>query len=355
MVVGQHGSGHRRRTRQVTGRAEEIARPGRGVEHVVRVGHAVAVAVLAPVPTRARQELHRTHRAVPRRVTVPRAAVAVRDHGRPRRRPVQCDADDPATRVAVGVDAPAVCVPGLDPPDPREEPPRQMAGGLARRQVGLRLAVRGEHADGYASRPVGHSRAPGQRVRGVGLYGGRVRRRAGCASVGAGTTRVRRRRAGRRRPLHERPLRSAVVEPDGSLAAGPLRQHHGGSGLWRRRLGASRIWHRHRGRQRERTEAADEKGREHDGAGGARRRHAVGDPEGAGRKRLDLRHRGLNRHRPVRYPDHSQPSHRCPCRCSSSGGLPLPALTSSLPDIDGHHRTTGSRSSLRFRAIGPVR
>jgi len=321
VVVSQHGLSHRRGTRQVTGRAEEVARSGRGIEDVVRVGHAVAVPVLAPVPPRAGQELHRTDRPVPRRVAVPRAAVAVRDHGRARRRPVQRDADDPAAGVAVGVDASAVCVPGLDPPDTREEPPRQMAGGLARRQVGLRLAVRGEHGDGYAGRPVGHSGAARQGVRRVGLHGGRVGLRARCASVRAGTARVRRRRSGRRRPRHELPLRRAVVEPGGLFDAGALEQQHRGGGLWRGGLGASRIRNGRRGRQGERTEAADEKGREHDGAGGSRRRHAVRDPERTGRKLLHWRHRGWNRHRPVRYPDHSQSPHRCPCSFSSPSGL----------------------------------
>jgi hypothetical protein len=329
VVVRQHGSSDRRRIRQVAGRAQEVARAGRGVEDVVRVGHAVAVAVLAPIAPRAGQELHRADRAIPGRVAVPGAAVAVGYHRVTGGRPVQRDAHYAAAGVAVGVDPSAVCVARLDPPDPRQEPPRQMAGRLGRRQVGLRLAVGGQHADGYAGRPVGHSGTPGQRVGSIGLDGRRVDgRRAWSASIGAAW--VRGRRPGRRRPRHELTLRSTVVER-GSLHACALEQQHRRGGLWGRGLGASRIRNRHCSRQGERTQAADEEGGEHDGPGGARGRHAVRDPESAGRELLDRRDRGWNGRRPVRDPDHSQPPHRRPCRFSSPGGLPHPALTRRSP------------------------
>jgi hypothetical protein len=269
VVVGQHGLGHRRRIRQVAGRAEEIAGAGRGVEDVVRVGHAVAVSVLAPVPPGAGQELHGANRPIPRCVAVPGAAVTIWDHGVTRRGSVQRDTHDPAAGVAVGVDASAVCVARLDPADAGQEPPWQMAGRLGRRQVGLRLPVRREHADGYAGRPVRHTDAPGQRVRRGRLHGGRVGRRTRCASVRPGTTGVCRRRPGRGRPRHELPLRSTVIDPGGLVDACALEQQHRRGGLWHRGLGSSRIRNGHCGRERESTEAADEQGRKHDRARGA--------------------------------------------------------------------------------------
>ena len=124
----------RRRVRQVADRTQQVPRRHRRVEDVVGVADAVAVAVLAPVHPRPRQELHRPDGPIAHGVAVPLAAVTVPDDRRPRHRPVEHGTHDPAPGVPLLVDAAAEDVPGLDPPDAGEKPPTEVTGRLARRQ-----------------------------------------------------------------------------------------------------------------------------------------------------------------------------------------------------------------------------
>ena len=209
MVVAQQRLAHHGRGRQVTHRAEHVAGGSGRVEHVVGVGHPVAVAVLAPLGPRAGQEPHRPDRPVERGVAIPLAAVGVADDRCAGHRPVEEGTHDPAARVALGVDPAAEGVSGLDPSDARDEPPGQVAGRLGRREESLRLPVCGEDGDRDPGCAVGDSRRTGQRLRRLRLDRRRVDGGRGRVDR-RGHGRVRRGRSGRR-PRHERPSRRTVV------------------------------------------------------------------------------------------------------------------------------------------------
>ena len=264
------------------GRTQQVPRRHRRVEDVVGVAHAVAVAVLAPVRPRPRQELHRPDGPIPHGVAVPLAAVTVPYHRRPRHRPVEHGTRDPAPGVPLLVDAAAVDVPGLDPPDAGEKPPTEVTGRLRGGKDGLRLPVCGEDGHRDAGGSVGRSRRPGQRHRGLRLDGRGVDRRArGTVDLGS-RGRADHRRTGRRSG-HEGAPRRSLVDDGRRVDLGAGGEQHGRRRRRRRGRGPSRK----RGRvgrpaATSDTEAADEEDRQQHRPGGPGRRHSVGKSRARG-------------------------------------------------------------------------
>src|SRR3954452_4232714 len=107
---------------QVTAAGAQIVSCGEsGVEDVVRVCRAVAIAVRSPACPGGRYELHRPHSAVVIDVAVKTPMVCVGDSGEPFS--VERRTEDRRTGGAVGVHPAAPYVIGLDLADGGEEPP----------------------------------------------------------------------------------------------------------------------------------------------------------------------------------------------------------------------------------------
>ena len=193
VVVGQDRPSQVGRNAQVTSVAAQVdTRRRRRVEHVVRVGNPVPVSVAGVGLPGARKELHRADGTVVCRVAVQRAAVGVPDHRGTGQAAVQAGSEDEPTSRAGLIDAAAPGVAGLDTADAGQDPPRQVAGRHTRREVGLGLAVRREHRDGYA-----------------GLAGRHEGDRGRLGRLGAPTQQPRPRPRGRRRGAARSPCRSA--------------------------------------------------------------------------------------------------------------------------------------------------
>ena len=119
---------------EVAGRAQQVARARGRVEDVVGVGHPVAVAVLAPRPPRAGQELHRPDGAVEDGVAVPRPPSVSVMTAVPGTEPSSAMPTMRPRVVPFGVDPAAGGVARLDAPDAGQHPPGQVAGRASPRR-----------------------------------------------------------------------------------------------------------------------------------------------------------------------------------------------------------------------------
>jgi hypothetical protein len=142
VVVGQDGPLLTRAGTDIAARDAEVSRGRqRGVEDVERVGAAVAVAVGGVTLPGGGDELHRPDGAVPHRVAVQSAVIGVADDGRSVA--VQRDADDGPGGGSVGaqLSAAEATVVRLDPPDPGQQRPGEVAARIADRESPRRPAV----------------------------------------------------------------------------------------------------------------------------------------------------------------------------------------------------------------------
>ena len=168
VVVAEHGRVQAGQGGQVAAVGAQVAGGGQGgVEDVVRVLLAVAVAVGAPEPPGGRDELHRSDRPVIDGVAVEQAVVGIGDDRVAGDAAVEPRAEDPAPGGAIGGQPAALGVPGLGVPDPGQQPPGQVAGRL----------LGGQPVGSLAGRPAAPS--PGCRAGSSGRPVRRPRRRPG--------------------------------------------------------------------------------------------------------------------------------------------------------------------------------
>ncbi|CAG6936278.1 hypothetical protein PICSAR240_04541 [Mycobacterium avium subsp. paratuberculosis] len=151
VVVAQDRGQHLRLVAQVEPAAAQVAggRQG-GVEQVLRVGHAVALAVGGVARPGARQELHRPHGA---RVGDPVAGGALDDDLVAGQGAVQRRAVDRGDRGAARVDRAAARVARFDAPDPGQQVPAHAAARGGDGHLLLRIAVGGQRDTRNAKRP----------------------------------------------------------------------------------------------------------------------------------------------------------------------------------------------------------
>ena len=150
VVVAQNRGQHLRLVAQVEPAAAQVACGGqRRVEHVLRVGLAVVVAVRGVPRPGSRQELHRTQRSG---VDGAAGLVGLHDDLVARQRAVQRRAIDRADGGARGVGRAAVGVHRLDPADTGQQVPAHAAVGRAGGHDLLGVAVGGQGDGGDAHR-----------------------------------------------------------------------------------------------------------------------------------------------------------------------------------------------------------
>ncbi len=193
VVVGVDRAPQIRLVRQRAPAAQaEVARGAHGgVEEVVRIGDAVAVAVPPQRLPGGRDELHRPDRTVPHRVAVEATAVGVVDGAG-----VGCAVEhraedgrgDIAGRAEAGLGAEVPAVVGLDPADAGQHAPRQLAARVEARGPGLRVAVRAQRHFGDLVVGGGGRGDRWRRRGGSGTGGGLLRGGRGGRGVGTGGT-----------------------------------------------------------------------------------------------------------------------------------------------------------------------
>jgi hypothetical protein len=115
-----------------------------GVVDAVRAGDTVAVAIDAIAAPAGGNELHRTHCAVPDRILIQHSAIGVGNGGYTRRS-VQRGTQDRSEGVTGGIDPAAPGVARLDPSNPGQHGPRQVAARPGGHQIPLGRLVRAEH------------------------------------------------------------------------------------------------------------------------------------------------------------------------------------------------------------------